>query len=77
MGHGHSHYTHRTGNCDGITPKRKGISTIPNYPVESRIKWVKRASMWCRTYFTYNEQSRVYSQHQEWSVLKPEAERSA
>jgi hypothetical protein len=37
-----------------------------------KIKFVKKAGMWVKTYFQYNEQSHTTKQIQEWSMEKPE-----
>lgn len=34
------------------------------------IKWVKRANMWCKTWFEYSDRMGA-TQKQEWSIDKP------
>ena len=38
---------------------------------ESKIKYVKKARMWCKTSFTYSERRKKMQQKQEWFNEKP------
>lgn len=84
MGHGHGSYTMRTNNSDGGIKPRKAkkmgpdsVFAVPNYPKKPTIKFVKRASLWCKT--TYENPYRGHGgrtmlrQKQEWSKDKPDA----
>lgn len=35
------------------------------------VKYVKRAKMWCKTYFEYNHDRGTATQRQEWTIDKP------
>lgn len=35
------------------------------------IKWVKRAQMWCKTWFQYDQERGTAKQMQEWTAEKP------
>lgn len=37
-----------------------------------KIKYVKKASQWVKTYFEFNERNGQWTQIQEWSQEKPE-----
>lgn len=54
--------------------KIKSFSQKQNYPTEPRIVWVKRANMYCKTWFEANARGEMI-QHQEW-LTKEEYERS-
>ena len=45
----------------------------PHYPEEPKIKFVKKAGQWCRTYFEQDSKGDMI-QKQEWSMDKPEGE---
>lgn len=40
-------------------------------PGKVSIKFVKRANMWCKTWFEYNEKTNIGTQKQEWYSEKP------
>jgi len=42
----------------------------------TKIKYVKKARMWCKTFFTFGDKGTPI-QHQEWSVDKPNEVRDA
>ena len=53
----------------------KNSSGIKGKMLEGKIyvKWVKRANMWCKTWFEYNEKTGAATQKQEWTSEKPSA----
>lgn len=55
---------------------QKNKSTIRpniNYPKEPLVKYVKKASMWCKTWFEADHLGK-YQQKQAWFMTKAEAE---
>ena len=49
------------------------IQAKPNYPAEPRIKFVKKAGMWVKTWFEENRG--VFTQKQQWAMTKEELEK--
>lgn len=84
MGHGHGKYVGRTDNSNGVLKPKKAkkdsditVAEI-NYPIEPRIKYVKKARMWCKTWFDNPRRKygqMMQTQHQEWLTAPPKGKK--
>lgn len=51
--------------------KDKGPSPKINYPDRPKVVFVKKAGMWCKTWFEPNDRTGEMTQKQEWTMEKP------